>query len=75
MSRPKLLAAALALLPFSSSPSWQDETAKPAAGPVVGKPAPAFRLNDELGKAVAVGGATLDRWTVLAFYPKALTPG
>jgi peroxiredoxin Q/BCP len=44
------------------------------AQPVVGKPAPEFRLNDHEGKGVAVGGASAN-WTVLAFYPKAATPG
>jgi peroxiredoxin Q/BCP len=46
-----------------------------AAGPEVGKAAPAFRVNDHAGKAVSVGGAAGTAWTVLAFYPKAMTPG
>jgi len=41
----------------------------------VGKTAPVFRLNDHTGKAVEVGGAATTGWTVLAFYPKAMTPG
>jgi peroxiredoxin Q/BCP len=45
------------------------------AGLEVGKAAPAFRVNDHAGKAVAVGGAASGAWTVLAFYPKAMTPG
>lgn len=63
-----LLAACLAapwLLPQGSS--------KPA-GPEVGSPAPSIRLNDQDGVAQAVGGAVED-WTVLAFYPKAMTGG
>lgn len=40
----------------------------------VGDPAPALRLNDEQGEALALGGER-ETWTVLAFYPKALTPG
>lgn len=40
----------------------------------VGKPAPTFRLNDHSGKLQTVGGKS-DSWTVVAFYPKALTPG
>ena len=46
------------------------------AGPRPGQPAPTFRLNDHNGNATSVGGPREDgRWTVLAFYPKALTPG
>lgn len=40
----------------------------------VGAAAPAFRLNDHAGRAVSIGGDR-ERWTVVAFYPKALTPG
>jgi len=40
----------------------------------VGAVAPTLRLNDDRGQAVTVGGAA-STWTVLAFYPKALTPG
>ena len=63
---PLTAAAAAALL--LAAP--QDET----KGPEVGKPAPAFRLNDHEGNLVSVGGES-DEWTVLAFYPKAATPG
>ncbi|MEM7309864.1 MAG: hypothetical protein AAF682_24520 [Planctomycetota bacterium] len=42
--------------------------------PEVGKPAPLIRLNDHEGKGTTVGGEA-DHWTVLAFYPKAATPG
>jgi len=44
------------------------------AGPEVGKPAPKIRLNDHAGKIVEIGGAAKS-WTVLAFFPKAATPG
>ena len=40
----------------------------------VGKEAPAFRLNDHTGKVVALGGKR-ENWTVVAFFPKAATPG
>ena len=52
----------------------QDAAPKRPALPEVGENAPAFRLNDHEGDVVAVGGAG-DRWTVLAWYPKARTPG
>lgn len=42
--------------------------------PEVGKSAPALRLNDQTGKIVMLGGKTKN-WSVLAFYPKAMTPG
>jgi len=44
------------------------------ARPELGQAAPAFRLNDQDGAIHAVGGEA-DQWTVLAFYPKALTGG
>ena len=40
----------------------------------IGKAAPSFRLNDHTGRAVEVGGEA-EGWTVLAFFPKAATPG
>ena len=44
--------------------------------PTVGKKAPRFKLNDHLGKIVRIGGRSRSKtWTVLAFYPKAGTPG
>lgn len=68
--KPSLLAAilALGLLGFQ-----QDDSGKPRR-PVVGEMAPTFRLNDHTGQAVSFGGKQ-DRWTVLAFFPKAATPG
>lgn len=51
------------------------EEAPPKPTPlVVGAEAPLFQLNDHSGKTVRVGGKSKS-WTVLAFYPKALTPG
>lgn len=41
---------------------------------VVGDESPTFTLNDAKGALVTVGGEQ-ERWTVLAFYPKALTGG
>jgi hypothetical protein len=63
-----LLAACLAApwLPIQDAPS--------PAGPEIGASAPRFRLNDQDGNARAVGGAG-ELWTVVAFYPKALTGG
>lgn len=46
--------------------------------PAVGDKAPAFRLNDHTGRAVRVAppkDGEEGRWTVMAFFPKAATPG
>ncbi len=40
----------------------------------LGQAAPLLRLNDHRGHAVLVGGQR-SHWTVLAFFPKAATPG
>jgi peroxiredoxin Q/BCP len=42
--------------------------------PTVGQPAPLLRLNDHTGRIATVGGER-ESWSVLAFYPKASTPG
>lgn len=42
--------------------------------PEVGKPAPTLRLNDHRGNIVELGGKRAN-WSVLAFFPKAATPG
>jgi peroxiredoxin Q/BCP len=52
----------------------QDAPKKAAKMPEVGKPAPSVRLNDHTGKIVMLGGKT-EKWSVLAFYPKAMTSG
>lgn len=41
----------------------------------VSDPAPDFRLNGQDGKAVSLTEARNDGWVVLAFFPKADTPG
>jgi len=66
-----LMATALSalILPLGG----QDAKTK-SPGPEVGKPAPTTRLNDSGGVAVSVGGKS-EHWTVLAFFPKAATPG
>jgi peroxiredoxin Q/BCP len=51
----------------------QDD-AKTLARPEVGKAAPTFRLNDHSGTAHSIGQKSED-WTVVAFFPKAMTPG
>ena len=66
----KLLTAAL----LSSAALFVQTPDKGPVVPEVGKPAPTFRLNDHEGNGVVVGGQT-ERWTVVAFYPKAMTPG
>ena len=66
-----LLAAAPLVAPVSSPGQDDDDAPK---GPQVGQPAPAFRLNTHEGKAASVGGES-ETWTVLAFFPKAATPG
>jgi len=69
------------VLPWSLGSVGAQEPSPPVektapAPPEVGQPAPSFRLNDQDGKGVAIGGAAEDgHWTVLAFYPKAATPG
>lgn len=65
-----LLASAVALLTFGLQ-SGQAPTPK---RPEVGKPAPAVRLNDHRGEIVELGGKRAN-WSVLAFFPKAATPG
>ena len=63
--------ALLLCLPLTA----QAPTPKPPKPAVaVGQSAPKFRLNNEQGVATRVGGPTED-WTVIAFYPKALTGG
>jgi hypothetical protein len=65
-----LIAAVLAL--FVAAPK---ESAKQAIKkPEIGKPAPSVRLNDHHGNIVELGGKRAT-WTVLAFFPKAATPG
>lgn len=66
------IAVAIALAGALSSQD-NGEEAGPTI-PQVGDLAPVFRLNDHDGDMARVGGEA-DDWTVLAFYPKAMTPG
>ena len=69
----KKLALALALvLPATLA---QDEAKRGPVLPEVGKPAPVIRLNDHEGRAVRLGPGASERWSVLAYFPKAATPG
>jgi AhpC/TSA family protein len=43
--------------------------------PEVGREAPDFRLNDHEGRLVQLSQLRAKGWTVLAFFPKAMTPG
>ena len=75
-----LIAAAVAASAFPAMAQQpKPAPAAPAAAaamPAVGAPAPTFRLNDHEGRMTAIGGARSDgKWTVIAFYPKAATPG
>ncbi len=65
-----LLVPVLALLTLTRQ---GDPVAAPKL-PEVGKPAPALRLNDHTGQIVSLGGKS-EHWSVLAFYPKAMTSG
>jgi len=63
-----LLAATLALLTLAPQGTQAPKR------PEVGKPAPSLRLNDHKGEIVELGTKRAN-WSVLAFYPKAATPG
>jgi len=62
------LALTLALLTGSL------QTTQAPKRPEAGKPAPTLRLNDHRGEIVELGGKRAN-WSVLAFFPKAATPG
>lgn len=68
---------ACAQAPKPAQPAPASAPAAPTTTmPTVGSPAPAFRLNDQEGHLTALGTARADgKWTVVAFYPKAATPG
>lgn len=68
----KLLIPLLAVAAFG--PLLQEEKRPEPMQAKVGAEAPHFRLNDQAGKLTAVGGKS-ERWTVLAFFPKAFTGG
>jgi hypothetical protein len=61
---PTLLASAAAIAPIQAG----------IEAPEVGKPAPTGRLNDHTGALQTIGGER-DEWMVIAFFPKAMTPG
>ena len=64
----------LALLALTLVPLAQQTGAPQApSAPKIGSPAPTGRLNDHTGRAVSIGKS--EHWTVLAFYPKAMTSG
>lgn len=67
-----LLIATIALT-FTLQGEQQTGHAKPAAL-AAGQNAPTFQLNDHNGDSRRIGGKQ-KTWTVLAFFPKALTPG
>lgn len=46
-----------------------------ARAPAEGDDAPDFRLNDQTGKALRLSDHAKGSWAVLAFFPKASTPG
>jgi peroxiredoxin Q/BCP len=67
-----LLAAAL----LCAAPPAPAEEATPVPRPLaLGDAAPPWRLNDDTGRAAALADAKDKAWVVLAFYPKADTPG
>ena len=66
-----LLPALLLLAPLTQD----NKKPAPAKTVEVGTPAPSFRLNDHKGELRKIGGVTKSKWTVLVFYPMALTPG
>lgn len=68
----KLLSIATVLAVFAAN--FQESPKQAMKSPEIGKPAPAVRLNDHRGNIVELGGKRTN-WTVLAFFPKAATPG
>lgn len=72
MMRQIALVAGVALVAGMGLIGWNLSSA--AAAPVVGQPAPGFRLQDQNGNWVALDDLK-GRWVALYFYPKADTPG
>jgi cytochrome oxidase Cu insertion factor (SCO1/SenC/PrrC family) len=73
MKRIQLAVAAAAVLCAAVAISFaQDDHAKALD---VGGTAPDFRLNDQDGKAARLQDLHDGHWVVVAFFPKALTPG
>lgn len=69
--RPLALALVALGLPIATQDPKPD-TPTPVVAKV-GESAPALRLNDQSGSVVTP--TFTDHWTVLAFFPKAATPG
>ena len=73
--------SALALAAAATLLSFQDPKPAEASLIAVGQTAPELRLNDHTGRAVGVRPPGQDQadaagnWKVLAFFPKAATPG
>ena len=67
-----LLPAAIVVASLVALASAEDER---EVAPKVGATAPAFRLNDHEGRATTLAEARKGHWVVLAFFPRAATPG
>jgi hypothetical protein len=62
--------------PNAQPPRAERQDPQPNTPAKVGSQAPDIRLNDHTGKLQTITAAGTDgAWTVLAFYPKASTPG
>ena len=68
----KFLIPLLAVAALGPTPQ-EEKSPKPQVAQV-GAQAPHFRLNDQAGRVQAIGGEA-EKWTVLAFFPKAFTGG
>ena len=66
--------ALLLLLPGAFTALAPQKSDKKPELPKLEKKAPTFRLNNHDGELASIGGSQ-DDWTVLAFFPKAMTPG
>ena len=76
VATPLAVQAVAATAPTAPPPTSQDD-AKPVQL-AEGDAAPLTRLNDQDGKAATIGGDHSEEnsdWTVVAFFPKAATPG
>jgi len=72
MARGWWAAALVAALALGGAAMAEEGT---KAGAEVGAAAPDFRLNDHAGRAVRLSDFKGKNWVVLAFFPKAMTPG
>ena len=69
------LGCAAAALTAGFAARADDGTEERPQPPREGDAAPDFRLNDHEGRAVRLSRHGKDAWVVLAFFPKAATPG